>query len=59
VAGVFAPLQPRPPVGGGKDFEFKPNELINKVRSVRLTSLKDEGDLNGSQDIALGELLIE
>ncbi len=45
--------------GNAHDFEFKPKELIAKVRSVRFTSLKDEGDINGSQDIALGEIQIE
>jgi hypothetical protein len=45
--------------GDGKDFEFKPKELIKKVRAVRFTSLKDEGGVNGSQDIAVGEFLIE
>jgi F5/8 type C domain len=49
----------RDAAGDGKDFEFKPKELIKKVRAVRFTSRKDEGDQNGSQDIAVAEFLIE
>jgi hypothetical protein len=45
--------------GDLKDFEFKPNELIKKVRSVRFTSVTDEGNQNGSMDIAIGEIQIE
>jgi hypothetical protein len=45
--------------GDTHDFEFMPKELIKKVRSVRFTSVKDEGDKNGSQDIAIAEVLIE
>jgi len=45
--------------GDAHDFEFMPKELIKKVRSVRFTSVKDEGNENGSQDIAIAEVLIE
>ncbi len=49
----------RDAAGDLKDFEFKPKEIIKKIRSVRFTSVKDEGNLNGSQDIAIAEVLIE
>jgi hypothetical protein len=49
----------RDAAGDLKDFEFKPKEIIKKVRSVRFTSVKDEGNVNGSQDIAIAEVLIE
>jgi hypothetical protein len=49
----------RDAAGDLKDFDFKPKELIKKVRSVRFTSVKDEGNVNGSQDIAIAEVLIE
>jgi hypothetical protein len=46
-------------IGDKKDFEFKPKEVIKRIRAVRFTSLKDEGDQNSSQDIAVAEILIE
>jgi hypothetical protein len=49
----------RDAAGDSKDFEFKPSEVIKKVRAVRFTSLKDEGGINGSQDIAIAEVRIE
>jgi hypothetical protein len=49
----------REAAGDAKDFEFKPKEVIKKVRAVRFTSVKDEGDQNGSKDIAIAEILIE
>jgi hypothetical protein len=49
----------RDAAGDLKDFEFTPKEIIKKVRSVRFTSVKDEGNVNGSQDIAIAEVLME
>jgi hypothetical protein len=49
----------RDAAGDGKDFDFKPSELIKNVRAVRFTSVKDEGGVNGSQDIAIAEVRIE
>jgi hypothetical protein len=49
----------RDAAGDLHDFDFKPKELIKKVRSVRFTSVKDEGNVNGSQDIAIAEILID
>jgi hypothetical protein len=45
--------------GDAYDFEFTPKKPVEKVRSVKFTSVKDEGDQNGFGDIALGEILIE
>lgn len=45
--------------GNRRDFEFKPKKPVKKVRSVKFISLKDEGDKNGFDDIAIGEILIE
>jgi hypothetical protein len=41
------------------DFDFRPKEAVEKVRSIRFTSLEDQGDQNGSGDVALAEVLIE
>jgi hypothetical protein len=46
-------------VGNRCDFEFKPEKPIKGVRSIKFTSLKDEGDKNPYDDIAVGELLAE
>ena len=46
-------------IGNESDFEFKPKKPIAKVRTIRFTSLKDEGDQNPFDDIAIGEILIE
>ena len=47
--------------GAGKryDFEFRPKKPVKGVRSIKFTSLKDEGDKNGYDDIAIGEILID
>jgi hypothetical protein len=45
--------------GDAYDFEFTPKKPVEKVRSVKFTSLTDEGDKNDFGDIALGEILIE
>ena len=46
-------------IGNEFDFEFKPKKPTAKVRSIRFTSLKDEGDQNPFEDIASGEIMIE
>jgi hypothetical protein len=46
-------------VGNRSDFEFKPKEPIKGVRSIKFTSLKDEGDKTGFKDIAIGEFMAE
>ena len=47
--------------GAGKshDFEFIPERALTRVKTVRFTSLADEGDVNGSGDVALSELLAD
>jgi hypothetical protein len=45
--------------GDAYDFEFKPKKPVEKVRSVKFTSVKDEGDQNDFGDVALGEIQIE
>ena len=42
-----------------RDFEFKPKQPVGKVRSVKFTSLKDQGDQNPYDDIAIAEFMIE
>ena len=47
-------------VGGERpDMEVRPREPIHGVHKIRFTSLKDEGDKNPYQDIAIGEILVE
>jgi hypothetical protein len=46
-------------VGNRRDFEFRPKKPVAKVRSVRFVSLKDQGDKNPYDDIALAEILVE
>jgi hypothetical protein len=46
-------------IGLEYDFEFTPKKPVAKVRSIRFTSLKDEGNLNGFGDVAIGEVLVE
>jgi hypothetical protein len=45
--------------GDTYDFEFTPKKPVDKVRSVKFTSVKDEGDQNDFGDIGLAEILIE
>jgi len=45
--------------GAKLDFDFRPKKAVEKVRSVRFTSLKDEGDKNSYGAVALAEMLIE
>ena len=40
------------------DFEFLLTKPMKGVRSIRFTSLGDQGDQNGSSDIAIGEILV-
>jgi hypothetical protein len=46
-------------VGNRRDFEFRPKKPVAKVRSVRFVSLKDQGDKNPDDDIAVAEILVE
>jgi hypothetical protein len=46
-------------VGNRRDFEFKPKKPIAHVRSIKFVSLKDEGDKNPYDDIAIAEFLVE
>ncbi len=46
-------------VGNRRDFEFKPKKPVGKVRSVKFVSLKDQGDQNPYDDIAIAEFMIE
>ena len=46
-------------VGNRCDFEFMPKEPVKGVRSIRFTSLKDEGDKTVFEDIAVGEFLAD
>jgi hypothetical protein len=45
--------------GDRRDFEYKPKKPVKGVRSIKFTSLEDEGDKNGFDDIAIGEFLAE
>src|SRR5262245_55896252 len=45
-------------VGEHNDFEFTGKKLITGVRKVRFTSIKDEGDRNGSGWVGLDEIQI-
>lgn len=55
------PLWTEEAEGAGKlrDFEFKPKKPVAKVRTIKFTALKDEGDKNGFDDIAIGEFLAD
>jgi hypothetical protein len=46
-------------IGNFRDFDFKPNETVERVRSVRFTSLRDQGDQNPYGDIALAEIQVD
>jgi hypothetical protein len=46
-------------VGNRRDFEFKPKKPIEKVRSIKFLSVKDQGDKNPYDDIAIAELQAE
>ena len=41
------------------DFDFRPETPIRSVRVIRFTSIRDEGDQNIYEDIAVGEIQIE
>ena len=42
-----------------RDFDFRPAEPVQNVRSIRFYSTRDEGDQTTYKDIALGEIQIE
>jgi hypothetical protein len=46
-------------VGDVKDFQFKLKKPLAGVRSIRFTSLGDQGDKNPYADIAIGEFQVE
>lgn len=47
-------------LGGERpDMDYRFKEPVKGVRTVRLTSLRDEGDQNIYEDVAIGEVLIE
>jgi len=47
-------------LGGERaDMEVRPKEPIRGVRTIRFTSLRDEGDKNPYDDVAIGEILVE
>lgn len=47
-------------LGGERtDMDVRPKEPVKGVRTIRFTSLKDEGDKNPYDDIAIGEILVE
>jgi hypothetical protein len=47
-------------VGGERpDMEVRPGKPVTGVHKIRFTSLKDEGDKNPFEDIAIGEILVE
>ena len=41
------------------DMEFRFDKPVTGVRTVRITSLRDEGDRNSYEDIAIGEVQVE
>ena len=45
--------------GKDRDFDFRPEKPVGKVRYIRFRSTKDEGDRNGYEDVALAEIQIE
>ena len=47
-------------LGGERvDMDVRPKEPVKGVRTIRFTSLKDEGDKNPYDDIAIGEIMVE
>jgi F5/8 type C domain len=46
-------------VGNFRDFDFKMKKAVQKVRSVRFTSLGDQGDQNPYTDIAIAEIQVD
>ena len=47
-------------LGGERvDMEVRPKEPVKGVRTIRFTSLKDDGNQNPYDDIAIGEIMIE
>ena len=47
-------------LGGERvDMEVRPKEPLKGIRAIRFTSLKDEGNQNPYDDIAIGEILVE
>jgi hypothetical protein len=46
-------------VGNRRDFEFRPKRPVAKVRSIKFVSLKDQGDRNPYDDIAIAEFMVE
>lgn len=47
-------------LGGERpDMDYRWKEAVKGVRTVRLTSLRDEGDQNIYEDVAIGEVLVE
>jgi hypothetical protein len=47
-------------LGGERpDMDYRFKEPVKGVRTVRLTSVRDEGDQNVYEDVAIGEVLIE
>jgi hypothetical protein len=47
-------------LGGERpDMDIRPHEPVAGVRQIRFTSLRDEGDQNPYDDIAIGEILVE
>ena len=45
--------------GERSDMEVRPKDPVRKVRKIRFTSLRDEGDKNPYDDIAIGEIMVE
>jgi hypothetical protein len=45
--------------GNFRDFDFRFDPAIDKVRKVRFTSLEDQGNQTIYKDIAIAELQIE
>jgi hypothetical protein len=45
--------------GKSRDFDFRPKTVVKNVRYIRFTSLKDEGDKNPFDDVAIAEILAE
>jgi len=46
-------------VGNFRDFDFKLKKAMNRVRSIRFTSLGDRGDQNPFNDIAIAEIQVD
>jgi hypothetical protein len=45
--------------GNYRDFDFRPKDKVEAVRSVRFTSLGDQGDQNPFGDIAIAEVQVD